>query len=72
MAALRNGVRTVIIPRDNLSDLEEIDQIVRSRLEFIPAASADEVIRVALIPSQLETAPAAGQVPLFRQDAVRQ
>ena len=29
MAALRSGIRTVIIPKDNVKDLEEIDQTVR-------------------------------------------
>lgn len=37
MAALRNGVSTVIIPADNVKDLEEIDQTVRSMLNFVPA-----------------------------------
>ncbi len=37
MAALRHGVRTVIIPKDNERDLEEIDQTVRRQLNFISA-----------------------------------
>ena len=36
MAALRNGVRTVIIPKANVKDLEEIDQTVRAALHFVP------------------------------------
>ena len=36
MAALRNGIKTVIIPRENEKDLEEIDQTVRKALHFIP------------------------------------
>ena len=49
MAALRHGIRTVIIPADNQRDLEEIDQTVRSHLNFIPAASVDTVLDAALI-----------------------
>jgi ATP-dependent Lon protease len=37
MAALRNGIRTVILPTENEKDLEEIDQTVRAALQFIPA-----------------------------------
>lgn len=48
MAALRNGVKTVILPADNESDLEEIDPLVRSKLSFKPVSSIDEVIPAAL------------------------
>ena len=48
MAALRHGVKTVIIPADNEKDLEEIDQTVRSKLTFIPVKDADTVISTAL------------------------
>ena len=48
MAALRHGVRTVIIPRDNERDLEEIDQTVRKQLNFVSAATVDTVLDVAL------------------------
>lgn len=48
MAALRNGMRTVILPAENVSDLEEIDQTVRSALHFIPAEHVDEVLSNAL------------------------
>ena len=48
MAALRHGVKTVIIPADNEKDLEEIDQTVRSRLNFITVKDADTVISLAL------------------------
>ena len=44
MAALRAGVKTVIIPRDNEKDLDEIDQTVRSRLNFITASHVDDII----------------------------
>ncbi len=48
MAALRQGIRTVIIPKDNEKDLEQIDQTVRRSLNFITAQSVDTVLRVAL------------------------
>ena len=48
MAALRRGVKTVIIPQDNVKDLEEIDQTVRKALNFVPVRSADTVLETAL------------------------
>ena len=48
MAALRHGIRTVIIPKDNERDLEEIDQTVRNALNFVTAQTVDTVLDVAL------------------------
>ena len=48
MAALRHGITTVIIPRDNERDLEEIDQRVRKQLNFILASHIDTVLDAAL------------------------
>ena len=48
MAALRHGIRTVIIPKDNERDLEEIDQTVRRSLNFITAETVDTVLDAAL------------------------
>ena len=48
MAALRNGIHTVILPKDNETDLEEIDQTVRNALQFIPVAHVDQVLANAL------------------------
>ena len=48
MAALRNGVKTVIIPSDNEADLDEIDPLVRAKLSFVTAATIDDVIPAAL------------------------
>jgi len=50
MAALRNGVKTVILPKDNVRDLEDIDQTVRSALRFVPVGVLDEVLAEALAP----------------------
>lgn len=48
MAALRNGVKTVLIPKGNEPDLEEIDQTVRAQLTFVPVETIDEVLAQAL------------------------
>jgi len=48
MAALRSGITTVIIPRENEKDLEEIDQTVRKALHFVPVDTVDAVFSAAL------------------------
>ena len=48
MAALRHGISTVIIPKDNERDLAEIDQTVRKQLNFIVASHVDTVLDAAL------------------------
>lgn len=58
MAALRHGVTTVIIPKANERDLEEIDQRVRGRLTFFTAETVDTVLSLALNPLDSEPAQA--------------
>ena len=48
MAALRHGISTVIIPKDNERDLEEIDQTVRKSLNFVVASHISTVLETAL------------------------
>lgn len=48
MAALRHGIRTVIIPKDNEKDLNDIDPTVRKSLNFISAQTVDTVLDAAL------------------------
>ena len=50
MAALRHGIKTVIIPADNERDLAEIDQTVRGKLNFVVARHVDTVLETALNP----------------------
>ncbi len=51
MAALRNGIGTVLIPADNVRDLEDIDQTVRAALHFVPVSTVDQVFAAALYPA---------------------
>ena len=48
MAALRHGIRTVIIPAANERDLNDIDPTVRRSLNFITARTVDTVLEAAL------------------------
>ncbi len=54
MAALRNGIHTVIIPSENEKDLQDIDQTVRSALQFIPVEHVDQALSVALETTPLQ------------------
>ena len=56
MAAKRSGIRTVIIPKDNEKDLEEIDQTVRAALRFVTAETVDAVFAHALALPKKEAA----------------
>ena len=48
LAALRAGITTVFIPKDNEKDLAEIEEGVKKHLKIIPVAHVDEVIHQAL------------------------
>jgi ATP-dependent Lon protease len=61
LAALRGGLKTVLIPKDNEKDLAEIPDNVKKGLTIIPVTSADEVVKHALVipPTPIEwTEPA--------------
>ena len=47
MAAQRAGVTRVLIPADNVDDLEDVAEEVRTRLEIVPVATVDEVLMQA-------------------------
>ena len=66
MAALRNGIKTVIIPRENEKDLEEIDQSVRKKLYFVAVDTVEDVFPVALVPEESrKTGSTADDLPLI-------
>ena len=48
LSALRGGIKTVIIPKDNEKDLREIPDNVKKGLKIIPVSNADEVLEIAL------------------------
>ena len=48
LAALRGGIRKVIIPQENVKDLQEIPENVKQGLEIIPVRWIDEVLAIAL------------------------
>jgi ATP-dependent Lon protease len=68
LAALRAGIKTVVIPDENMKDLAEIGDEIKSHLTIVPASRMDDVLKVALqripkpIPIEQEAAVATGEV----------
>ncbi|MGE3867245.1 MAG: S16 family serine protease, partial [Hyphomonadaceae bacterium] len=48
LAALRGGIKTVLIPKENEKDLADIPENVKAFLKLIPVSTVDEVLKVAL------------------------
>ena len=75
LAALRGGLTTVLIPRDNEKDLAEIPDNVTCDLEIVPVATVDEVISRALaeepVPINLADDEALDPVPSAESDDPR-
>jgi ATP-dependent Lon protease len=56
MAAYSAGVKTVLIPEENMRDLAKIDAMARNNLQFVPCRRASDVLQAALLPAK-KTAP---------------
>ena len=71
LAALRAGITTVFIPKENEKDLVEIEEGVKRNLKIIAVASVDEVISQALVrkPEPIEwTEPPEPVVPVVQPE----
>ncbi len=53
LAAHRAGLRTVILPKDNERDLEDVPAEVRQEMSFVFAENVDQVLNHALLPVRL-------------------
>lgn len=49
LAAHRSGISTVIIPKNNVKDLDEVPETVKNDIHFIPVETVDQVIQEALV-----------------------
>ncbi len=52
MAAYRIGIKTIIIPQDNKSDLDEVDDVVKNSVHFVLADNIGKVLDTALVPPE--------------------
>jgi len=74
LAALRGGIKKVLIPEENAKDLADIPDNVKNSLEIIPVAHADDVLKHALVrqPESIEWDEAAEEAAAkAASDAVR-
>lgn len=49
LAAHRSGIKTIIIPKQNVKDLRDIPQTVRDEINFVPVENVEQVLRRALV-----------------------
>ncbi len=63
MAAYKNGIRTVLIPKDNVSDLEEVDDKIKAEVAFIPVGHVSEVLDIILVKKDAEKADTLYTLP---------
>lgn len=65
LAALRGGIKTVLIPADNAKDLADIPDNVKEGLEIVPVETVDEALKLALSKpvTAIEWTPEAEPVP---------
>ena len=49
LAALRGGIKTVLIPEENAKDLQDIPENVKNGLEIVPVRWIDKVLELALV-----------------------
>ena len=71
LAALRGGLKTVLIPEDNAKDLADIPDNVKSGLDIVPVARMEEVLKHALVkmPEAIEwEEPKEGSSPVVSED----
>jgi len=70
LAALRSGVKTVLIPSENEKDLADIPANVKDALEIIPVSTMDEVLSKALVrqPTAIEWSEADQPAPVATDD----
>ena len=54
LAAYRQGIRRILLPKDNEADIQEIPKSVRNKLEFVLLETAEDAFREVLIPKEGE------------------
>jgi ATP-dependent Lon protease len=69
LGAHRAGSTTIILPKDNEADLDDIPEEVRSALEFHPVNSLDEVFDVALLPAARPVKTPKTEMELAEEEA---
>ena len=53
VAAYRAGIKTVIIPKANVPDLDDVPETVKENIKFVPVSGMDEVLKEALLKKKI-------------------
>jgi ATP-dependent Lon protease len=69
LGAHRAGIRTIVLPRRNMADLDDLPREVFDELTFVPVDTLDQVLETALTPETRATLD--GLLSLPREDEVR-
>ena len=67
LGAHRAGITTIILPKDNEADMEDIPEEVRKQLSFFPVSTLDEAFAIALVPMAKDVVAVAK--PTFMEEA---
>jgi ATP-dependent Lon protease len=73
LAALRAGIKTVIIPEENTKDLKEIPKNIAQHIDIKPVKWIDQVLEIALqhVPEPLKEKKEKKQLPKSKQTALK-
>jgi len=63
LAALRGGIKTVLIPDENVKDLAEIPDLVKNKIEILPVKWIDQVLEIALTRQPIGISDEEGAAP---------
>lgn len=67
-AAYTLGIRRILVPKDNMRDLVELDSTVRENVEFIPVSTIADVLKLALVSHNKEECPSRAQADKPEED----
>ena len=56
-AAFKSGIKTVLIPKENLKDLTEVDEAVKEAITFVPCETVADALSLALAPEKESVQP---------------
>ncbi|MCL6635102.1 MAG: endopeptidase La [Peptococcaceae bacterium] len=72
LAAHRAGIKTLVLPRDNKKDMDEIPKRVRDKMDFVLVEHMDQVLETALTEKEYEPVDISAAAPVLPQPSVYQ